>query len=197
MLPGDRSLPLLRTSASGLADLARAGRLARVAAMHFLLFGGYLAMLGLLPRALVESGGSDLHCKVGSPPRIRVDGVLTRLGSEPLTAADTDAMVAEVMREDLVDRFAQTNDADFAYSIPGVGRVRVNAGDHPGEVGLTKAERGFVRSDAMDRPVDRMEMHRRVRGWQVRAILQVQLDRLVTQVGEEVALPVPLHTRRV
>jgi nitrate/nitrite transporter NarK len=30
--------------------------LRRVAAMHFLLFGGYLAMLGLLPRALVESG---------------------------------------------------------------------------------------------------------------------------------------------
>jgi nitrate/nitrite transporter NarK len=30
--------------------------LVRVAAMHFLLFGGYLAMLGLLPRALVDSG---------------------------------------------------------------------------------------------------------------------------------------------
>ena len=36
--------------------LARNARLLRVAAMHFLLFGGYLAMLGLLPRALVETG---------------------------------------------------------------------------------------------------------------------------------------------
>jgi MFS family permease len=31
-------------------------RLLRVAGMHFLLFGGYLAMLGLLPRALLEGG---------------------------------------------------------------------------------------------------------------------------------------------
>ena len=36
--------------------LARNPRLLRVAAMHFLLFGGYLAMLGLLPRTLVEGG---------------------------------------------------------------------------------------------------------------------------------------------
>lgn len=36
--------------------LTRNRALLRVAAMHFLLFGGYLAMLGLLPRALMESG---------------------------------------------------------------------------------------------------------------------------------------------
>jgi len=36
--------------------LATNAGLVRVAAMHFLLFGGYLAMLGLLPRALVEGG---------------------------------------------------------------------------------------------------------------------------------------------
>lgn len=36
--------------------LARNRSLARVGAMHFLLFGGYLALLGLLPRALVEGG---------------------------------------------------------------------------------------------------------------------------------------------
>jgi MFS family permease len=36
--------------------LARNPRLLRVAAMHFLLFGGYLAMLGMLPRTLLEGG---------------------------------------------------------------------------------------------------------------------------------------------
>jgi ACS family hexuronate transporter-like MFS transporter len=50
-----------RTSGAhaSLADilrLARSAALVRVAAMHFLLFGGYLAMLGLLPRALLEAG---------------------------------------------------------------------------------------------------------------------------------------------
>lgn len=38
------------------ARLATNAKLLRVAAMHFLLFGGYLAMLGLLPRALVDAG---------------------------------------------------------------------------------------------------------------------------------------------
>ena len=46
--------PMLRCATS--CGLARNASLMRVAAMHFLLFGGYLAMLGLLPRALVESG---------------------------------------------------------------------------------------------------------------------------------------------
>lgn len=36
--------------------LAADGQLRRVAAMHFLLFGGYLALLGILPRALTEAG---------------------------------------------------------------------------------------------------------------------------------------------
>jgi len=37
-------------------SLAGNRSLARVGAMHFLLFGGYLALLGLLPRALLEGG---------------------------------------------------------------------------------------------------------------------------------------------
>ncbi|MBX3190360.1 MAG: MFS transporter [Labilithrix sp.] len=38
--------------------LVRDGQIRRVAAMHFLVFGGYLALLSLLPRALMESGMS-------------------------------------------------------------------------------------------------------------------------------------------
>ncbi len=46
---------------------------------------------GLEPylRALVELFGSDLHCKVGSPPRVRIDGRLRRLEAPALTAEDT------------------------------------------------------------------------------------------------------------
>jgi twitching motility protein PilT len=87
-------------------------------------------------RALVESGGSDLHCKVGSPPRVRIDGRLRKLQSPDLTAADTEQMVAEVLRPDLVDEFWRTNEADFAYALPGVGRFRVNAFRARGSAGL-------------------------------------------------------------
>ena len=89
-----------------------------------------------LLRALVSSGGSDLHCKTGSPPRVRVDGRLRRLEMRELGAADTEAMVRQVLRPDLVEEFDQTNEADFAYSCAGVGRSRVNAFRARGSVGL-------------------------------------------------------------
>ena len=78
-------------------------------------------------KALSELMGSDLHCKVGSPPRVRIDGRLRKLQAPVLYPTDTEAMVAEVLREDPLEEFARTNEADFAYSLPGVGRFRVNA----------------------------------------------------------------------
>jgi len=84
----------------------------------------------------MESGGSDLHCKVGSPPRIRVDGRLRRLEAPLLRATDTEHMVHEVLRSDLVDNFDETNEADFAYAMEGVGRFRVNAFRQRGTAGL-------------------------------------------------------------
>ena len=87
-------------------------------------------------RALVDSGGSDLHCKTGSPPRVRIDGRLRKLQVPDLTAADTEHMVNQVMRADLREEFARTNEADFAYTMPGLGRFRVNAFRGRGEAGL-------------------------------------------------------------
>ena len=87
-------------------------------------------------RALVDCGGSDLHCKVGSPPRVRIDGKLRKLQTRDLGNADTAQMVSEVLRDDLVEDFNRTNEADFAYSLPGVGRFRVNAFRSRGSCGL-------------------------------------------------------------
>jgi twitching motility protein PilT len=87
-------------------------------------------------RTLVEAGGSDLHCKVGSPPRIRVDGVLRKLDTPDLTPEDTEDMVRLLLRADLVEEFHRTNEADFAHMLPGVGRFRVNAFRARGSCGL-------------------------------------------------------------
>ncbi len=87
-------------------------------------------------RALVECGGSDLHCKVGSPPRVRIDGRLRKLQTADLSSADTEQMVREVLRPDLVDEFERRNEADFAYSLSGIGRFRVNAFRSRGSCGL-------------------------------------------------------------
>ncbi|GAA0322770.1 type IV pilus twitching motility protein PilT [Kineococcus aurantiacus] len=88
-------------------------------------------------RALVELRGSDLHCKAGSPPRLRIDGRLRALQAPALTAEVTERMLEEIMRDDLVEEFARTHEADFAYSLPGgAGRFRVNAFRQRGAVGL-------------------------------------------------------------
>lgn len=63
-LTGGLWLALIRDRASharhaGLGEIVRLGRdrqLLRVASVQFLLFGGYLALLGLLPRALTDAG---------------------------------------------------------------------------------------------------------------------------------------------
>jgi twitching motility protein PilT len=67
---------------------------------------------------------------------VRIDGRLRKLQAPSLTPADTEHMVREVLREDLIEEFARTNEADFAYSVPGLGRFRVNAFRSRGSAGM-------------------------------------------------------------
>jgi twitching motility protein PilT len=95
------------------------------------------ARLDGLLQALAETDGSDLHIKVGSPPRIRVHGVLRKVpGEEVLTPAATNEMAEAIMRPDVAERFQGAADADFAYSVPGLGRFRANAFRQRGSVAL-------------------------------------------------------------
>ena len=95
------------------------------------------ALIAPYLRALVDLRGSDLHCKAGSPPRIRIDGRLRALQAPALTADVTERMLEQILRPDLVEEFARTHEADFAYSLPhGAGRFRVNAFRQRGSVGL-------------------------------------------------------------
>ena len=89
-----------------------------------------------LLQAASELGASDLHIKVGSPPRVRIDGRLRHLDTPPLTAPETRAMCREVIRADLVDEFERTHEADFAFADDRLGRFRVNAFQQRGVVGL-------------------------------------------------------------
>src|SRR5688500_1130565 len=87
------------------------------------------ALLDQYLNALVDAGGSDLHLRVGGPPRVRVNGVLEELpGTAHLTEADTEDIAGEIIRPHLVERFGRGEEVDFAYSLSGgKGRFRVNA----------------------------------------------------------------------
>jgi len=89
-----------------------------------------------LLRHLVEMGASDLHVKAGSPPFYRVDGELRPGDFPPLGPSDTEAVAADLLPIRKSDAFADSNEADFGYTLAGVGRFRINVFRQRGVVGL-------------------------------------------------------------
>ncbi|HET6751496.1 MAG TPA: PilT/PilU family type 4a pilus ATPase, partial [Actinomycetes bacterium] len=106
--------------------------------MHEARRGGGAEVTSLVAwlEALVDVKGSDLHLKVGSPPRMRVDGRLVVIEGSILTPEMAEGLLREVIRPELYDEFQRSNEADFAYSLSGVGRFRVNAFRQRGSVGM-------------------------------------------------------------
>jgi twitching motility protein PilT len=95
------------------------------------------ADLDRLLMRLDDADGSDLHLKIGSSPRIRVNGELIRLTDEPVVLGDdTLRMAKATMHERTFAAFEERREADFAYSVHGLGRFRVNAFHQRGTVGL-------------------------------------------------------------
>ncbi len=85
-------------------------------------------------RKLVAVGGSDLHVTAGQIPRCRVGGNIVPLPDEgPISAEELKVMLFEIMPSRIQEEFTKTKDGDFAHSIEGVARFRVNVGvDHHG-----------------------------------------------------------------
>ena len=82
---------------------------------------------GLL-EALWNAGGTDLLLTAGMAPQIRVHGDLYPVeGTRPLTADDTESMVAEVLSPAQSAAFATQQDYDFSFSWREQARIRGNA----------------------------------------------------------------------
>jgi twitching motility protein PilT len=87
-------------------------------------------------QVLVEEGGSDVHLKAGGPAYVRVDGDLKPMTTlPPLSAGDTERLAHQMMDDRLRTAFDGRSEVDFAYSIAGVGRFRVNVFRQRGSVG--------------------------------------------------------------
>jgi twitching motility protein PilT len=75
---------------------------------------------------ILERDGSDLHFLAGDPARVRQYGELKALSPEPLVAEMVKTTLYEIMPKLALERFEAKDGTDFAYSIPGVARFRVN-----------------------------------------------------------------------
>lgn len=85
----------------------------------------------------IERGGSDLHLKAGGPAYVRIDGELKPITHlPPLSPRDTETFALAMMDDRNRGIFEAKGEADFAYSMPGAGRFRVNAFRQRGSVGM-------------------------------------------------------------
>jgi twitching motility protein PilT len=89
-----------------------------------------------LLRHAVARQASDVHIKVGSPPIVRIDGKLERVDGPAVTPAETERIAFAIMPKPRAEEFLAASEADFAYSVAGLGRFRVNVLRQRGSVGL-------------------------------------------------------------
>ncbi|MBR3771933.1 MAG: type IV pilus twitching motility protein PilT [Clostridium sp.] len=73
-----------------------------------------------------ENGASDLHITVGVPPKCRVNGELRNIDLPKLMPNDTEAIISPLLGEYHKKVLEEYGEVDFAYSIPELGRYRVN-----------------------------------------------------------------------
>jgi len=76
---------------------------------------------------MAEQEASDLHLRVPAPPVLRIDGALRPQVDLPrLAPGDIKDVFNEITSERQQESFRQELELDFAYSVPGLARFRVN-----------------------------------------------------------------------
>ena len=90
-----------------------------------------------LLKRMVDKGASDLHLKVPSPPVLRIDGELVpQEDLPPLTPKDIEYIFDVVTPQERKVVFLRERELDFAYSVPGIARFRVNILRQRGTMGI-------------------------------------------------------------
>ena len=87
-------------------------------------------------RAAMQWGASDVHLVVPAYTMLRLCHELVPTGDEPLTPSVTKEVFESMASEKQQEAFYRELELDFAYSISGMGRFRVNASMQRGSIAL-------------------------------------------------------------
>ncbi len=82
--------------------------------------------LKLYLNSLIANSGSDLHIKAGSHVRVRVHGVLRKLGDDKLSHEQIDQLAREITLESQYNSLKKERSLDFTYVLDEKSRFRVN-----------------------------------------------------------------------
>jgi len=69
---------------------------------------------------------SDLHLSSGRPASCRVDGKIVTMYEDRLMPPDIETIAGSIMNEQQSETLKENGEVDFAYSLPSLGRFRVN-----------------------------------------------------------------------
>ncbi len=84
----------------------------------------------------IKAGASDVHLKVGQPPKMRVRTKLKDTTGEPLTPERIQDVVFEILTEEQKEFFLKEGSIDFGYEVGKLHRFRINIFRQRGVISL-------------------------------------------------------------
>ena len=87
-------------------------------------------------RAAAKARASDMHLKVGQPPKLRIYGQLKNTTGEVMTAEKIEQLVFEILSPEQKEFFLKHGSVDFAHEIGDETRFRVNVFRQRGTISL-------------------------------------------------------------
>ncbi|MDM7322058.1 MAG: PilT/PilU family type 4a pilus ATPase [Gammaproteobacteria bacterium] len=85
-------------------------------------------------KLLAERGGSDLFFTTGAPPQIKIEGEMRSVGQAPLPPGGGQRIIYPVLTPEQIAHFEKELELNFAISLDGYGRFRVNVFMQRGEI---------------------------------------------------------------
>src|SRR5438874_10754916 len=79
-----------------------------------------------LLQLVVSEGASDLHVRVGTPPTIRVHGILHRVEGPQLRPEDTEELMRSITSEENIQHVRERGGSDFGFAFGDAARFRVS-----------------------------------------------------------------------
>jgi twitching motility protein PilT len=87
-------------------------------------------------KVAIKTAASDLHLKVGQPPKLRVSGKLKNTTGEVMTKERMQQLVFEILTPEQKEYFLKNGTLDFAYEIGDEDRFRINIFRQRGMISL-------------------------------------------------------------
>ena len=86
--------------------------------------------------SMLDKGASDIFITTGAAPSVKINGLMKPLADQKLTADQSNFLVRSIMNDKQLKEFEEYMECNFAISLPGKARFRVNTFTQRGNSGM-------------------------------------------------------------